>query len=48
MQKIDQILKLAEDLAAPLGFMVVDVRLSQEGKRRSLEVTICRKGDAYH
>lgn len=44
MQKIEEILKVAEDLAAPLGFMVVDVRLSQDGKRRSLEVTIGRKG----
>lgn len=44
MQKIEEILKLAEELASQLGFTVVDVRLSQEGKRRALEVTICRKG----
>lgn len=44
MQKIEEILKLAEEIAAPLGFTIVDVRLSQEGKRRSLEVTICKRG----
>ncbi len=31
---------LAEKIAAPLGFQVVDVRLTQQGRRRSVEVTI--------
>ncbi|MCC6977972.1 MAG: hypothetical protein IT343_06595 [Candidatus Melainabacteria bacterium] len=31
---------LAEKIAAPLGFQVVDVRLTQQGRRKSLEVTI--------
>lgn len=31
---------LAEKIAAPLGFQVVDIRLTQQGRRKSLEVTI--------
>lgn len=31
---------IAEKIAAPLGFQVVDVRLTQQGRRRSVEVTI--------
>jgi len=31
---------LAEKIAAPLGFQVVDVRLTQQGRRKNLEVTI--------
>ncbi|HNB23022.1 MAG TPA: hypothetical protein PKZ32_11405 [Candidatus Melainabacteria bacterium] len=31
---------LAEKIAAPLGFQVVDVRLTQQGRRKSVEVTI--------
>lgn len=44
MQNLNETLTLAEQIAGELGFKVVDVRLSQDGKRRSLEVTICRKG----
>lgn len=44
MQKIPKVLEIAEETAAPLGFTVVDARLSQDGKRRSLEITICRRG----
>ncbi|MBX9686397.1 MAG: hypothetical protein K2X27_06815 [Candidatus Obscuribacterales bacterium] len=44
MQKLIEILHLAEAEAAPLGLTVVDARLSQQGKRRTLEITICRKG----
>lgn len=44
MQVITEILKLAESQAAPMGLSVVEARFSQQGKRRTLEVTICRKG----
>lgn len=44
MQKLLEILKLAEIEASPMGLAVVDTRLTQQGKHRSLEVTICRKG----
>jgi ribosome maturation factor RimP len=44
MQKLLEIQKLAEIEAAPMGLTVVDTKLSQQGKRRTLEVTICRKG----
>lgn len=35
-----EVTELAEKIAAPLGFQVVDVRLTQQGRRRSVEVTI--------
>ena len=35
-----EVTALAEKIAAPLGFQVVDVRLTQQGRRKSLEVTI--------
>lgn len=44
MQNLSEILKLAEDQATPIGLTIVDIRLTQQGKRRILEVTICRKG----
>lgn len=44
MQKLPEILKIAESEAAPMGLSVVETRLAQAGKRRTLEVTICRKG----
>ena len=44
LNKIPEIIELADEIARPLGFIVVDARLSQDGKRRSLEVSICRKG----
>ena len=44
MQKLPEILKIAEAEAAPMGLTVVETRFSQQGKRRTLEVTICRKG----
>ncbi|MCC7530116.1 MAG: hypothetical protein IT342_16445 [Candidatus Melainabacteria bacterium] len=37
---ISEVTGLAEKIAAPLGFQVVDVRLTQQGRRRSVEVTI--------
>lgn len=44
MQKLPEILKIAESEAAPMGLSVVETRFAQQGKRRTLEVTICRKG----
>lgn len=44
MQKLPDIIKIAEIEAAPMGLAVVDTRFSQQGKRRTLEITICRKG----
>lgn len=44
MQVISEILKLAEAQAAPMGLSVVEARFSQQGKKRTLEVTICRRG----
>ena len=44
MQNLSEILTLAENEASPLGLTIVDIRLTQQGKRRILEVTICRKG----
>jgi len=41
---LDRIIDLAEQVSAPLGLSVVEARLSQQGKQRSLEVTIYRKG----
>lgn len=35
-----EVTTLAEKIAAPLGFQVVDVRLTQQGRRKSVEVTI--------
>lgn len=35
-----EVTTIAEKIAAPLGFQVVDVRLTQQGRRRSVEVTI--------
>ncbi|HIN65287.1 MAG TPA: ribosome maturation factor RimP, partial [Candidatus Obscuribacterales bacterium] len=35
-----EVTALAEKIAAPLGFQVVDVRLTQQGRRKSVEVTI--------
>jgi ribosome maturation factor RimP len=43
-EKIDQLIVLAEQVCASLGFEVVDARLSQQGKRRTIEVTIHKLG----
>lgn len=43
-QDLNEILILAETEASPMGLTVVDTKLSQQGKRRILEITICRKG----
>lgn len=39
-EMILEVTELAEKIAAPLGFQVVDVRLTQQGRRKSVEVTI--------
>jgi ribosome maturation factor RimP len=39
-QKIEQIFPLAQEVVSSLGFNLVDVRLAQEGRERSLEITI--------
>jgi ribosome maturation factor RimP len=44
MQNLADIFKLAETEAEPMGLLVVDTRLCQQGRRRVLEVSICRKG----
>jgi ribosome maturation factor RimP len=44
MQNLVDILRLAEIEAEPMGLVVVDTRLTKQGKRRVLEVSICRKG----
>lgn len=41
---IDRIIELAESVSEPLGLSIVDVRIAQQGKRRSVEVTIYRTG----
>ncbi|MBC7999812.1 MAG: hypothetical protein IAF58_17795 [Leptolyngbya sp.] len=37
---IFEVTALADKVAAPLGFQVVDVRLTQQGRRKSVEITI--------
>ncbi|HEY9787450.1 MAG TPA: hypothetical protein V6D17_18820 [Candidatus Obscuribacterales bacterium] len=37
---IGEVTQLAEKVASPLGFEIVDVRMSQVGRRKSLQVTI--------
>ena len=44
MQNLDEILKLADLEAEPMGLLVVDARFTQQGRNRVLEVSICRKG----
>ncbi len=43
-EKTQQITALAEQIAANSGFVLVDVRLLQQGKRRTVEVTIHKLG----
>jgi ribosome maturation factor RimP len=43
-EKIDQLIVLAEQVCNTLGFEVVDAKLSQQGKRRTIEVTIHKQG----
>jgi ribosome maturation factor RimP len=43
-EKIDQLISLAEQVCSTLGFEVVDARVTQQGKRRSIEVTIHKLG----
>ncbi|HEY9778210.1 MAG TPA: ribosome maturation factor RimP [Planktothrix sp.] len=42
-QTLDKVFQLADTVAEPLGLSVVDVRFGQQGKRRTLEVSIYRK-----
>jgi ribosome maturation factor RimP len=44
-EKLANLLLLAERVADPLGLKVVEVKFGQEGKRRTLEVTIFRPDD---
>lgn len=41
-QIVKEVTELAEKVAQPLGLNVVDVRLGQQGRRRSVQVTIFR------
>lgn len=43
-QKLSRITELATGIAQNMGLSVLDVRFSQQGRRRSLEVCIFRKG----
>lgn len=41
---LERVIDLAEYVTSPLGLSVVDARLSQQGKQRTIEVTIHRVG----
>jgi len=41
-----ELIDIAERIAEPFGLSVVDVRFSQQGKRRTLEITIFKKDGA--
>jgi ribosome maturation factor RimP len=43
---IKHITELAEAVATPLGLAVLEVKIGQEGQRKSLEITVFRKGGA--
>jgi ribosome maturation factor RimP len=43
-QSLERIISLAEHVSRPRGLSVVDARLSQQGKQRTIEVTIHRSG----
>lgn len=43
-QSLERVISLAEHVTSPLGLSVVDARLSQQGKQRTIEVTIHRAG----
>jgi len=42
-QKIQSVTGIAEEIANPLGLTVVDIRIGQQGRRRTLDVTIFKK-----
>lgn len=42
MQNLEKVTSVAEQVLSPLGLTLVDVKLGQQGKRRTLEVTIFR------
>jgi ribosome maturation factor RimP len=42
-QKIQSITGIAEEIANPLGLIVVDIRFGQQGRRHTLDVTIFKK-----
>ncbi len=42
-QKLQNIIEIAESVADPLGLFVVECKFGQQGRKRSLEVTIFRK-----
>jgi ribosome maturation factor RimP len=44
-EKIEQFISASEQVCSALGFEVVAARMTQAGKRRSLEVTIHKLGD---
>lgn len=41
---LEPVTQLAEQICSPLGLSVVAIRIAQQGKNRSLEVTIFRRG----
>lgn len=43
---VKRIAELGEAVAKPLGLSILEVKIGQEGRRKSLEVTIFRKGGA--
>jgi ribosome maturation factor RimP len=42
-QKLQAVIEVADAIAAPLGLFVVECKFGQQGRKRSLEVTIFRK-----
>jgi len=42
-QKLQTVIEIADAIAAPLGLFVVECKFGQQGRKRSLEVTIFRK-----
>lgn len=43
-QSLDRVITLAEHVTSPLGLTVVEAKVSQQGKQRTIEVTIHRPG----
>lgn len=43
-QSLERVINLAEHVTSPLGLTVVDARVTQQGKQRTIEVTIHRAG----
>jgi ribosome maturation factor RimP len=42
-QKLQHVIEIAESIAEPLGLFIVECKFGQQGRKRSLEVTIFKK-----